>query len=49
VDDALIAAHMDAKPGGRQHCLRDVIWQGRVQEMNTHDGTPKGLIQVLKE
>ena len=49
MDDALIAAHMDAKPGGRQHYLRDVIWQGRVQEMNTHDGTPKGLIQVLKE
>ena len=48
-DDALIAAHMNAKPGGKQHCIRDTVWQGRVQKMNTQDETPKRLIQVLKE
>ena len=48
-DNALIAAHMNANPGGKQHCLRDTVWQGRVQKMNTQDEIPKGLIQVLKE
>ena len=48
-EDALNAAHMNAKPGGKQSCLRDTIWNGRVQKMAFNIGIPKGLIQVLKE
>ena len=29
--------------------LRDTVWEGRVQNMVTDSGVPKGLIQILKE
>ena len=48
-DDALIAAHMNAKPGGKQPAMRDTIWNGRPQKMVFNIGVPKGLIQVLRE
>ena len=48
-DDALIAAHMNAKPGGKQAVMRDTIWDGKPQRMAFNIGVPKGLIQVLKE
>ena len=48
-EDALNAAHMNAKPGGKQPCLRDTVWNGKVQRMVFNLGVPKGLIQVLKE
>ena len=48
-DNALIASNMNAKPGGKQHMLRDTEWEGTVQKMVTDSGVPKGLIQVLKE
>ena len=40
---------MNAKPCGKQPCMRDTIWQGHVQRMVFSIGIPKGLIQVLKE
>ena len=40
---------MNAKPGGKQHVLRDTVWEGRVQIMVIDSGVPKGLIQVSKE
>ena len=48
-EDALIAAHMNAKTGGKQAALRDTIWNGQTQKMVFSIGVPKGLIQVLKE
>ena len=48
-EDALIAAHMNAKPGGKQAALSDTIWSGQTQKMVFSIGVPKGLIQVLKE
>ena len=48
-DDALIATHMNAKPGGKQAVMRDTIWDGKPQRMVFNIGVPKGLIQVLKE
>ena len=48
-EDALIAAHMNAKPGGKQAALSDTIWNGQTQKMVFSIGVPKGLIQVLKE
>ncbi|KAL5477557.1 hypothetical protein EMCRGX_G024368 [Ephydatia muelleri] len=33
VDNVLIASNMNAKPGGKQHMLRDTVWKGRVQKM----------------
>ena len=44
-EDALIAAHMNAKPGGKQHVLRDTIWNGQTHKMVFSNGVPKGLIQ----
>ena len=37
---------MNAKPGGKQHVLRDTVWEGRVQIIVIDSGVPKGLIQV---
>ena len=48
-DDALIATRMNAKPGGKQALLRDMIWDGKVQRMVFSVGVAKGLIQMLKE
>lgn len=48
-ENALSAAHMNAKPGGKQACLKDTIWNCKVQRMVFSIGIPKGLIQVLKE
>ena len=48
-NNALNAAHMNAKPGGKQPCLRDTVWNGKVQRMVFNIGIPKGLIQVLKD
>ena len=48
-NNALNAAHMNAKPGGKQPCLKDTVWNGKVQRMVFNIGIPKGLIQVLKE
>ena len=48
-EDALNATHMNAKPGGKQPCMRDTVWKGKVQRMVFSLGIPKGLIQVLKE
>jgi hypothetical protein len=48
-EDALIAQRMNAHPGGKQHLMRDTVWQGRVQKMVFSIGVAKGLIQILKE
>ena len=47
--DALVAMHMNAKCGGKQPCMRDTMWKGKVQKLVNNKGIPKGLIQVLKE
>lgn len=49
--DALNAYHMNAKPGGKQPCMRDTInpLNGQVQKMVFSIGIPKGIVQVLKE
>ena len=48
-DDALIAAHTNAKPGGKQAVMIETIWDGKQQRMVVNIVVPKGLIQVLKE
>ena len=48
-EDALISAHMNAKPGGAQPVMHDTVYIGRVQRIGFSDGTPKGLIQALRE
>ena len=48
-DDALNASLINAKPGGKQLCMRDTVWNGKVQRMVFNIGIPKGLIQVLTE
>ena len=40
---------MIAKPGGKQHVLRDTVGEGRVQKIVIDSGVPTGLIQVLNE
>ena len=47
--DALVATHMSAKCGGKQPCMRDTMWKGKVQKLVNDKGIPKGLIQVLNE
>ena len=49
--DVLNAYHMNAKPGGKQPCMRDTInpLNSQVQKMVFHIGIPKGLVQVLRE
>ena len=41
---ALVAANMNAKPGGKQSHLRDTQWNGKLQRMIFNIGIPKGLI-----
>ena len=48
-DNALIASNMIAKPGGKQHVMRNTVGEGRVQKIVIDFGVPTGLIQVLKE
>ena len=48
-EDALIASHMNAKPGGAQPVMHDTVNNGRIQRMAFLYGTPKGLYQVLRE
>lgn len=48
-DNALNASLMNAKPGGKQPCMRDTVWNGKTQCMVFNTGIPKGLIQVLTE
>ena len=31
-DDALNASRMNVHPGGKQPCMRDTVWAGRVQK-----------------
>ena len=48
-EDALIAANMNAKPGGKQSHLRDTRWNGKPQRIVFNIGIAKGFIQVLTE
>ena len=48
-DAALNASLMNAKPGGKQPRMRDIVWNGKAQCMVFNIGIPKGLIQVLTE
>lgn len=41
--------HMNAKPGAKQPCLQDTVWNGKVQCMVFNLRDPKGPIQLLKE
>ena len=43
--DAQNADHMNTKPGGKQSCMRDTVWNGRVQKMVFNIGIPKGLLK----
>ena len=55
--DGLNAAHMNAKPGGKQPCMRSTFYglNNTPQEMvfpanhPTHPNLPKGMCQILKE
>ena len=40
---------MNASPGGKQPCMRDTMWGGRVQKLVDDNGTPKGMKQILEE
>lgn len=40
---------MNAKPGGKQPCMRDTIWCGRPQAMVDRYGVLKGMKKVLEE
>lgn len=48
-EDALNASRMNVRPGGKQPCMRDTVWAGRVQRMVDDDGVPKGMKAVLEE
>ena len=48
-DDALNAAKMNKRPGGEQPCMRDTVWQGRVQKLVDDNGVAKGFQKVLEE
>ena len=48
-EDALNASRMNMRPGGKQPCMRDTVWAGRVQRMVDDDGVPKGMKAVLEE
>ena len=48
-ENALVAANMNAKPGGKQSHLRGTQWNRKLQRMVFNIGIPKGLIQVLTE
>ncbi len=47
--NALNTRHTNIKPGGAQPVLRDMIWAGKVQRLVFHDGTPKGMKQIVEE
>ena len=47
--DALNADKLNVRPGGKQPCLRDTMWDGRVQKMQLPDGRPKGMKLILEE
>ena len=48
-EDALNASRMNVRPGGKQPCMRDTVWAGRVQQLVDDDGVPKGLKKILEE
>ena len=48
-DDALNVSRMNVHPGGKQPCLRDTMWAGRIQRMVNDSGVPKGMKTVLEE
>jgi len=48
-EDALNASKMNVRPGGKQPCMRDTVWAGRVQKMVDDKGVPKGMKKVLEE
>ena len=48
-DDALNADQINVKPGGQQPKMRDTVWEGNVQKMNSALGVPKRMRLVLQE
>lgn len=48
-ENALNASRMNVRPGGKQPCMRDTVWAGRVQKLVRDDGVPKGMKAVLEE
>lgn len=48
-DDALNVANMNKYPGGAQPCMRDTVWNGKVQKLVDDDGVPKGMLKILEE
>lgn len=49
-EDALVASHMNVKPGGKQPAMHPGrLPNGQEQQMVNHAGVPKGLRQVLQE
>lgn len=47
--DALVASHLNKKPGGKQPAMRDTVWAGKLQRLVMDDGTPKGAAMILEE
>ena len=47
--DALSAEKLNVRPGGKQPCLRDAVWNGTIQKMQLPDGRPKGMKLILLE
>ena len=48
-EDALNASCMNMRPGGKQPCMRNTIWSGRVQKMVNDEGILKGMKAILEE
>ena len=48
-EDALDVTHMNVKPGGKQRVMRNGFYDGKPQQMNFPDGTPKGMKIILEE
>lgn len=48
-EDSLSVLRMNKRPGGSQACMRDTIWEGKVQKFVDDNGIPKGMEKVLIE
>ena len=48
-EDSLNVLRMNKRPGGGQACMRDTMWQGKVQKLVDENGVPKGMEKVLVE
>ena len=46
--DVVNVSRMNVCPGGKQLCLRDAVWAGRIQRMVDNNGIPREMKAVLE-